>query len=191
MRTDFISVILSGGQSSRMGQDKAQLSMGKQSLLAKQYELLTTLSSPVVVSGHYPDYPHVLDHSCAQGPLAGIASVMRARYHQAKALLIIAVDMPCLTSSMLQEFLARVEEPKQCYATMDARFPLWLPLTEHSLSVVKACEHSGHYALNPFLNQLNTQLIALSNQTHLLNTNTPEQWQHALAFMNGELPHEP
>ena len=70
-----IGVILAGGASSRMGQDKALLTISQSTMLTRTYQLLLEASvSKVVISrndgeaGHFPDlYP-------GKGPLSGIHS---------------------------------------------------------------------------------------------------------------------
>ncbi|MFM2476577.1 molybdenum cofactor guanylyltransferase [Celerinatantimonas sp. MCCC 1A17872] len=189
-RYPFISLILSGGQSQRMGQDKATLQIGEQSLINRQVQLLESLNMPVWVSGYYPQYHYVEDDSDAKGPLAGIGSAMRTLESQAKALLVIAVDMPLLTISALSEFLALVTEQEQCWFTDQSRFPIWLPINSQTLQHTKACEQSGNFALKPWLSQLQARSVTCSHIQQLTNTNTPEQWQQAIAYLDGEERHE-
>ena len=110
---NFGAVILAGGQSSRMGRDKAWLTCGGCSLLARQSELARELgAAEIFISGrpgvdysslHFPVLTDAPPHA---GPLAGIAAALRAvRQPQ---LLVLAVDMPLLTVDFLRRLHARL-----------------------------------------------------------------------------------
>ncbi|MFM2483982.1 molybdenum cofactor guanylyltransferase [Celerinatantimonas yamalensis] len=186
----FISIILSGGQSRRMGQDKALLALGETTLIDCQYQRLQQLGAPVWISGDYPNYPCIGDQSPASGPLAGIGSAMREFRLQAQALLVIAVDMPLLTAKVLQQFLALTHQHQQCIYLQQAIFPIWLPLSDGTLRTTYECEQSGHFALKPWLNKLNAKVIQWAEPMALTNTNTPEQWQQAIERLHRETSYE-
>jgi len=108
---NFSAVILAGGRSSRMGCDKAWLPVGGQPLLARQIELARELGpAEIFISGRGDtDYgsfgcPVLGDRFPDAGPLAGIE---RALHETSAALvLVLAVDMPQMTSRLLQRMLA-------------------------------------------------------------------------------------
>lgn len=189
-RYPFSCLILSGGQSRRMGQDKAMLKIGHQSLLSRQVQLLESLEMPVWVSGDYPAFNHIKDDSNAKGPLAGIGSAMRALKSQTDALFVISVDMPLLTKRGISDFLALITDQDRCWFSDISRFPIWLPINLQTLHYTRACEHSGNFALKPWLLGLNAQAVSCSNLQELTNTNTPEQWQQVIAYLDGEKRHE-
>jgi molybdopterin-guanine dinucleotide biosynthesis protein A len=173
-----------------MGQDKATLKIAHQPLLSRQVQLLKSLKMPVWVSGDYPQFNYIKDDSDAKGPLAGIGSAMRALQSQTDTLLIIAVDMPLLTKKGLSDFLALITEPERCWFSDKSRFPIWLPINSQTLQYTRACEQSGNFALKPWLLGLNAQALTCPNLQELTNTNTPEQWQQAIAYLDGETRHE-
>lgn len=108
----FSAVILAGGKSSRMGRDKAWLPLVGQPLLARQIELVRELApEEIFISGRtVTDYtsfgcPVLTDEFADAGPLAGIAAGLEAA--SAPLVLVLAVDMPEMTSAMLRELLER------------------------------------------------------------------------------------
>jgi molybdopterin-guanine dinucleotide biosynthesis protein A len=109
---NFSAVILAGGQSSRMGRDKATVELGGQTLLARQIALARNVgATEFFVSGRVGmEYgvttARILtDRFANAGPLAGIE---RALAEMSTAhLLVLAVDMPRLTAELLQK-LAQV-----------------------------------------------------------------------------------
>ena len=104
-------LLLCGGRSSRMGQDKARLMLDGQSLLQRGLALLAQAGcQQVFAGGDYPGVPAIVDLPRWQGrgPLAGIASALM---QQPDALwLILPVDMPGVTAAMLQQVLGQAQQ---------------------------------------------------------------------------------
>ena len=109
---NFSAVILAGGQSRRMGRDKAWLPLDGQPLLARQIALVRELApADIFISGRADtDYsvlgcPVLTDEFADAGPLAGIAAGLAAA--SAPLVLVLAVDMPDMTSAALRRLLER------------------------------------------------------------------------------------
>ena len=109
--TNFSAVILAGGQSRRMGRDKAWLSLAGQSLLARQLELVRQLApAEVFISGRADTNYCALgcrvltDRFPDAGPLAGVERALEAT--AAPLLLVLAVDLPDLTVPFLRRLAA-------------------------------------------------------------------------------------
>lgn len=108
----FSAVILAGGKSSRMGRDKAWLPLDGQPLLARQIAMVRELGPvELFISGRgdtdYSSlgYPVLKDAFPDGGPLAGIAAGLQAA--TAPLVLILAVDMPEMTSAVVSGLLER------------------------------------------------------------------------------------
>lgn len=107
----FSAVILAGGQSSRMGRDKAWLAVGGQPLLARQIALVRELRPvEVFLSGRDGvDYsafgcPVLRDRVPGCGPLAGILAGLEAA--TSPLVLVLAVDLPRMTRAVLERVCA-------------------------------------------------------------------------------------
>jgi molybdopterin-guanine dinucleotide biosynthesis protein A len=107
--------ILAGGQSTRMGRDKAFLPFPAPDgppLIAHQCALLRDLGiDDLLISGR-PDtdyasaVPHarvVLDTQSDSGPLAGLAAVLAAARHP--RVLVMAIDHPRMTANYLRKLI--------------------------------------------------------------------------------------
>ncbi len=99
------SIILAGGPSERMGQPKAGLDWGGQSMLLRAITELLDCSHPVVVVSRSPENElpplHtecdlVFDERPGEGPLAAIETGLRALDDRCDAALVTACDMPFL-----------------------------------------------------------------------------------------------
>lgn len=103
--------ILAGGQSKRLGQDKALISIHADGrpLIAHQIELLRALSDDLFIVGpERPGYrdlnaPLVLDDYPGEGPLGGIATALRRARHE--RVLVVACDLPFLSLPLLRWML--------------------------------------------------------------------------------------
>jgi molybdopterin-guanine dinucleotide biosynthesis protein A len=104
------AVILAGGQSARMGRDKAELALAGETLLERQLKLAQAVGAvELLISGragqNYARFgcPVLTDNFPQAGPLAGIESALQVCRHP--LLLVLAVDMPQLTSAVLSVLL--------------------------------------------------------------------------------------
>lgn len=106
------AVLLAGGQSRRMGQDKAFLEIDGAPLWCRQAAKLEQVAKEVFISVKDPsskiDSSHrrVYDSPGARGPLAGLASALRATAHS--HMLVLAVDLPAMTPDYLLSLAASI-----------------------------------------------------------------------------------
>src|SRR5436190_11378628 len=102
----FTAVLLAGGESRRMGRDKAAMDFGGQPLWQRQVELLRALRPrKVFVSARTKpswlpeDVVLLLDDPPSRGPLSGLTKALATM--RTTHLLALAVDMPFMTSEQL------------------------------------------------------------------------------------------
>lgn len=105
------AVILVGGASSRMGQDKALLDWGGQRAVDRVADLACALgASSVLTAGGDYGLPFVLDPSPQAGPVSGILEAAeRLAAEGCDRALILAVDAPTLTPDDLAPLLEPLE----------------------------------------------------------------------------------
>ena len=109
-KNSFAAVVLCGGQSRRMGSDKAFLPYQGQALYKNQLDFLRRFGpAQVMLSGRrgvaYPDAAEiVLDAPGSNGPVAGLAAALENCRHP--HLLVLAVDMPKASSDLIEALLA-------------------------------------------------------------------------------------
>ena len=111
MMTPLQGLILTGGQSKRMGQDKALMRSGSRTQLEQSYDLLQAQLSSVYVSikaSQVNDpvrsqYRLIMDAQNCSGPMAGILSAHKT--YPDCAWLVIACDMPFLNSETLMQLI--------------------------------------------------------------------------------------
>ncbi|MFT6918785.1 MAG: molybdopterin-guanine dinucleotide biosynthesis protein A [Cognaticolwellia sp.] len=201
-----LGVVLAGGKSSRMGQDKAGLQREKLDMLSYSMSLLKAVgSSQVLVSGGEQGIDDLVANL---GPLGGIQSIIQQ--FKPQALLILPVDLPLMTSVELARLKQVGELSHQaCYFT-DNYLPLYLPVNafveqffqqlltkphsqvssplkskisfshEHvSADKVASKRNLTGPSVRSLLAQIPHKVVTPKNSKCLFNTNTPEQWQQA------------
>ncbi|ASP48374.1 molybdenum cofactor guanylyltransferase [Cognaticolwellia beringensis] len=191
-----LGVVLAGGKSSRMGENKANLQREAQDMLSYSKSVLKGAgSSHVIVSGGEKGIDDLVAN---MGPLGGIQSIIEQ--FKPKALLILPVDLPLMTSGELAA-LKQVGELSQraCYF-IDNYLPLYLPVNafveqffQQSLFRVQAQAVSKKTtgkrnlsgpSVRSLLAQIPYKVIEPKNEQCLFNTNTPEQWQQAKQLLS-------
>lgn len=190
---ECLGVVLAGGLSSRMGQDKAKLLRNNTDMLNFSKQLLIDSGiSNVVVSGDEYD---IADKIKKSGPVGGIFSVL-SRFPQAKSLLILPVDLPFMSTKAMTDLRIKGELSQKATYFEGHNIPLYLPnnaytelflsknftqnsLINNELSASKKTKKNG-LSVKALLQHIPHQAIACCDNKALFNTNTPEQWQQAM-----------
>ena len=101
---DLSAFVLAGGQSSRMGADKAFVEFHGESLLARALALARSVTPEVLIVGERARFaafaPVIEDVYPGHGPLGGIHAALAASASELN--LVLAVDTPLLTPPLLR-----------------------------------------------------------------------------------------
>lgn len=186
-RSHLAAFVLAGGNSSRMGTDKAFLEYRGRTLLSHSLALAGSVSSEVRIVGSREKFGRyslvVEDIFPGQGPLGGIHAALRASH--ADLNLMIAVDMPLLSQPFLQYLIDRASNSTATVTVPRANgrwHPLcavyrsgFIPLAEEALQARKN-------KIDPLFEMVQTLTIEegeLANAgfspSLFLNLNTPEE----------------
>ncbi|HWS40646.1 MAG TPA: molybdenum cofactor guanylyltransferase [Arenimonas sp.] len=168
----LIGVVLAGGLSRRMGEDKALLPFQDSTLLHHQVELLKPLCDHVLVSGDYAGFACVPDTVARCGPLGGIYSV--ALNNPGANLLVIAVDMPLLTTQHLRVLM---NCPQTCFIEGHP-LPAMFRQSESLLVAINGIfeDSAPNFSIRHLHQILNSSALQFA-EFNGLNINNPEQWQ--------------
>ncbi len=207
VNTTLIGLVLAGGQSRRMGQDKALMRYQGRTLIDNASLLLQSAScDKVLISRNAPGFLN--DKIEDAGPLSGVHAVLDALSqfdnHNGNPceLLVLPVDMPQMTPELLRILVSRGREAeKACY--VEKRFlPFYLPVTQDTKALLAnyLVEQSKRRVVG-FLEILNAvslkegdlkkiarkdesdnkkRLANMSKEDGVewLNVNTPGDWPH-------------
>jgi molybdenum cofactor guanylyltransferase len=120
------AALLTGGESRRMGKDKATLIWNGRSLWQNQVEILRRLPArELLISARTDpawrpaDTVFVPDEPPSNGPISGIAAALRAI--TTTHLVVLAIDMPCMRSEYLRNLVSRVGTGSGLIPMIDGR----------------------------------------------------------------------
>ncbi len=184
LNNEIAGVLLAGGLSSRMGENKALLELEGQTQLDRGANLLEGLSlKAVYISGDYPKAGGITcikDNVAQLGPIGGIYSCVLALSGKASALLILPVDMPFVTHIELQNLIDSGDGCGVYY--QDAIFPLLIPISTELVDYLEqaiSSDKNRDRSLYRLFRTLNYK--ALEGCEHsafrLANANTPQEWR--------------
>lgn len=162
-------VILAGGRSSRMGQNKALLDYKGKTLAAHMEEiLLQSGCARVYVSGTLEGFFCIPDDTLFEGPASAIRHIMNA-VTEYDSFLFVPVDMPFLIPSILRRLI-------NCHK--GAYYQGWpLPLFLEKGSLIDgACK-----SVKDLIAAAGIGVLPLPEewQDRFININTPQDWEKA------------
>ncbi|HBY60236.1 MAG TPA: molybdenum cofactor guanylyltransferase [Solibacterales bacterium] len=183
MREGIAGWVLAGGESTRMGRDKALLPWGGRPVLLHLVELLERLASPVGVVGppeRYRDLvPRVIgDLRPGLGPLAGIEAALQASMRDWN--LVVACDNPTLDERRLRALAARaVQSPAACVAAGSPSEPQPLCAAYHRrcLPTVREALDRGRGSVRGVLESLEVEWFGEAGAVWPAGANTPGEWE--------------
>lgn len=152
------ALLLAGGQSRRMGRDKAGVLMGGLPLWKRQLALLQGLSPEELLISGKPDglyagagFEIVVDDTPELGPLGGIVTALRrARF---PLLLVLAIDLANMRASLLRELVdVALSSARGVVARGDRGFePLAAVYPVGSLPLAEECLRGDDRSLQCFV----------------------------------------
>lgn len=184
--TYIAGIVLAGGKSQRMGQDKALIPWQGQTLLAHVCGVMDQVCSEVFISSPNPDHEIpgcqlVQDLWEGQGPMGGIASVMQQHPYW-DSFMVVAVDLPFLEKELLKHLLAEWNEAKVTLFEVEDRLQPTLAIYHRDIL----------FALTASLNQEQNSLTQLIKglPTDQVNIVLPHPGIPAQQFYNHNHPQD-
>lgn len=179
---NITGVVLAGGQSTRMGTDKSQLSYQGCTLLDHAQQVLSnTCVNDTVLSGKEGE-GWVKDLVPNLGPLGGIFSIFHNdQTFRASGFLFVTVDMPKVSTEMLDQITihgSKVERPV-CFE--DCFLPLFLPNNLDVKAQLAKAITNEKLSVRGLLAELNPVFLAADDKSKLINLNRMQDWNHFLS----------
>ena len=192
------AIVLAGGQSRRMGQDKALLSIEGVPLLRRVCDVALQCTSIVYVITFHPErYRSLLPPNCCliqeqalpeetepHGPLLGFAqalALLQAEQGQTEWVLLLACDLPRLSGEALQQWVKMLKRAGDAIALLPKSQKGWEPLCgfyrTSCLASLQAAIARGDRSFQRWLYQESVEELLIDDQQLLFNCNTPEDWE--------------
>lgn len=174
----ILGVVLCGGQSVRMGRDKAFITYHEHPQYLHVSEMMKTICDDVVVSCNSNQLSEisqhnkvVLDNATFQnaGPMTGLLSVFECINDS--ALLVVGCDYPFFTEADMKS-LMDAREPGidvVCYHNRESGFdePLLAIYEKQCASLLLSFYQNGQTSLQQFLKTVRTKRIVPNDLTHI------------------------
>ncbi|NEP13208.1 MAG: molybdenum cofactor guanylyltransferase [Symploca sp. SIO2C1] len=185
------AIVLAGGQSSRLGQDKALIALQGIPLLQQVCEVALKCTSEVYVVTSWPErYQDILPDTCQlirevplpvekspHGPLVGFAQGIA----QVKTdwVLLLACDLPYLQGEVLQGWATRLAQvQKQAIALLPRQAKGWEPLCgfyrRQCLPRLTEFINQGGRSFQRWLAENMVEELPVSDARMFFNCNTPK-----------------
>lgn len=189
-----VGVLLAGGDSSRMGQAKAELDLGSRPLAAWAAATLSRVAETRVQSGGAPiaclGWPRLADRRPGAGPAAGIETALIA--FPGAVAVVLAIDLPFVPARLLRLAVDRVAAG--ALAAAPHHGGRWHPLAAaYAPGIVPAITarlDAGRAGLQDLLDEAGASAIgsdALGSmgdpERMLFNVNRPEELEQARAMV--------
>lgn len=190
-RIPMTGVLLAGGQSRRMGKDKALLEMDGKSLLLRVREVLEGLFDSILLVGGDPERcrglgcPAVSDLIPHRGPLGGIYTGLR--YAPTEAIFVCGCDFPFLNPDLIR-YLAALLPGHDAVVPHTGEFqhPLHAVYSRRCLSSLEQQVKEGKLTLRRAIETLAVREVSEQELRvfdpellSLTNLNTPEEFDRA------------
>lgn len=188
---DVQGFILVGGASSRMGQDKAQLTFGELTAVELIANVLHDVADSITTVG-WPEskvaqLPNIPDLRRNWGPLAGIEAALR--HAGSQYCLIVGCDFPFVTAALFEQLLQSTDDSDAVVPFQDDGRPQPLCAcyrVETCLTATEQALAADEHAPRALLDRVRTRYLPFSEISHLkgaehffFNVNTPENYQRA------------
>ena len=149
------SAILAGGTSRRFGEDKAFARAKDSTFLEHVSAVLTSACTPPIVVGR----PPIPDLRIGVGPLGGLETALTMLPEEADYLLLVAVDMPGLSASLVRCLVAAADADVVVPFYNERLHPLCARWHRRTLSTVSRTLDQGKRSVHAVLDQLEIQRI--------------------------------
>ena len=185
MKRQKIAVIMAGGKSSRMKQDKALLPFGGYPTLAQyQYERLSTFFDKVYISSKSNKFNFevelIKDSYKVSSPLVALVSIFETL--KVDELFVLSVDAPFVSKKTIEKLYQEALHSKDVVVahSLYGVEPLCAIYRKSSLKISKTLLTQNIHRLQTLLDALDTQVIKFNSKEEFANLNHPQEYQEAL-----------
>ncbi|MBN1984345.1 MAG: molybdenum cofactor guanylyltransferase [Chitinivibrionales bacterium] len=191
-------IILAGGKSSRMGDDKPFLTMGRETLVECIHRQLSLLCGRILVvtnrrlKSRLCDYEVIVDELEGKGPLMGICSGLAASTTELN--FVIACDIPCAPVEQMAQMLSCSEDADivvPLLAASGGEQPLFGVYRRSVLPEAVRSFSAGNRSIMQFIDACKTVRMRVEDEGWYANLNTPLEFQHYIKTVSALQPGEP
>ncbi|WP_173916351.1 molybdenum cofactor guanylyltransferase [Halobacillus sp. Marseille-Q1614] len=195
MNDTVSGAVLAGGQSRRMGEDKALLPLGNQIVIQQVYKRMKEAVGHVVVNRaetiYGIDAVYIQDSYKDCGPLGGLHAVLQQT--NSKYVVLAACDTPFVEPQVIQRLISEIDNHTEAVIPVYGGRNQPLLGIYHKTLALKAEEllRDGQRKMQSLLEQANVKYAdnfkGLNKDAvywHFFNMNTKEDYERALSYIS-------
>ncbi|MFA4874758.1 MAG: molybdenum cofactor guanylyltransferase [bacterium] len=181
LRENATAIVMAGGESSRMGRDKALLEIIGTPMIQHIADQLRPHFKEILISANDPvkysflDLPVVVDHEKGRGPLMGIASALAASKHDLN--FVHACDIPHSDIHLVHRMVRLADD---CDAliprTPEGNEPLFAVYRKSALTAIRESLKHGDGRISSIFDACNVKFLDLPEGVRFMNLNMPEEY---------------
>jgi len=182
-------VILCGGKSSRMGEDKALLPFSSyNSLTQYQYERLkpyfknTYISSKISKFDFLDDENLILDEGEIYSPIVALQTIFKKLPNQ--KLFIITVDTPLVSIETISELIESSEDNEICVAQTEKTHNLCGVFLSSISSTIDEMLENDIHKVGYLLKKSQLNILDFPNDEEFINLNNKDEYKRALEIIS-------
>jgi len=178
------AVLFAGGQSSRMGQDKALLPFaGFETLSEYQYHRLSKIFEKVYISSKEDKFNFqadiLFDTYPESSPMVGLASIFERI--EAEAVFVLSVDSPFVNKEIIDTLMQHLEGADVVIArTPGGKQPLCGIYTRAILPFAQENIQNNQHKIGNVLKKVVTKHVEFEEEKFFMNLNHPHEYEDAL-----------
>ncbi|KAF0819125.1 Molybdenum cofactor guanylyltransferase [Bacillus sp. ZZV12-4809] len=193
-------IILAGGHSSRMGENKALLKIGGKPVIERIAEQLSSIMPDVIVVANnleeyqFLGHPIVSDQWKEKGPLGGIHAGLSKSGTQSN--LIVACDMPFISGELAGHLLEQLDQHQAAVPEIEGQLhPLFAAYRKDAAKAADRALRENKLRIRQFLKDIDSKIIRDDElkkrgidykDAHFFNMNHPEEYWQALKMADPE-----
>ncbi len=176
---DVTGIILAGGQSRRMGRDKATLEIGEISLFDNIADVFSNLFTRNLIAGDRPDLARPeLPAFADEFPGSALGGLYSGLKHACTPYIFVtACDMPFIDPTMIRSLLEKRHEYDVVLPqTPSGMEPLFACYSKNCLKIMQQQLECGNFRILDIYPQLRVRIVA--------DNELPDNWQKSLTNIN-------
>ena len=169
------AIILAGGESSRMGQDKGLMLLDGKPMIQHIIEAVESIVDDIIIIAHHNGYesfgyPVYQDLIKNKGPLGGIYTGLH--YSSSKKNIVLSCDVPLLTKKLIQLLIKESEGFDVTVPINNGEIhPLIAVYSSSCIAVFKKELEKGHLKVKEALEKVNLNVVDTNQVDRQIFTN--------------------